>query len=187
MQPSCLSICRFSAVAGFAIALSALAACSGPSALSGALSGAAVAAYTRSNSIVVAGYSEKAIDPTHYEVRATGTDSTPKARVEHIALARAAEIGIEGKMRYFKIENIRHGVQCGKKQESYKAKPLPAFHYPTVTLDVAYANGAAPPDASWLVAADSFAATTAELNGQSFAAEDTAATAAAVKAACPGA
>ena len=174
--------CRrpISAVA-LAAALTTLAACGGP----GVISAPSVATYMRSNAFVLAGYSEKTIDDTHYEVRANGTAGTPRARVEKIAMARAAEIGVEGKLRYFKVAGVRHGVQCGKKQEIYKGTPQKALHYPTVMLDVQYAKGNAPPDASWQVAADSHAKLLAELKGEAVVAEDAVAASEEIKAQCP--
>ena len=137
-----------------------------------------------SSAIVLAGYSEKALDDTHYEVRANGTESTPSSRVEKIAMARAAEIGVEGKLRYFKVASVRHGVQCSAKQEIYKGTAQAAVRYPTVALDVLYAKGNAPPDASWQVAADTHARLVAELSAETSGPAEAQSAAADVKAQC---
>lgn len=150
----------------------------------GEIGSSAGAGYTRSSALIISGYSETASDETHYEVRANGTTNTAKARVEKIALTRAAEIGVENKFRFFKVTNIRHGVVCGKKTEIYKGGTQAALHYPTVRMDVEYARGNAPPDASYLVAADSFERTSSELNGEIGNPEDRAATSADVKSQC---
>ena len=169
---------RLLAVLGAASAM--LGACAGPI----PTIGSPVAGYTRSNAFLLAGYSEKSIDTTHYEVSANGTQATPKARVEKIAMTRAAEIGVEGKQRYFRVVSVQHGMRCGKKQELYKGPTQPALRYPTVTLDVIYANGAAPPDASWQVSADAHARLAEELRTEAVASDESVAVAADVKGQC---
>ncbi len=52
-----------------------------------------------SNILSPAGYCQTKIDDTHYKVTATGTEATPKERVEKIARARAAQIGVDQKLQ----------------------------------------------------------------------------------------
>ena len=53
------------------------------------------APYAASNAIMPVGFSETAIDPMHYRGEGQRHRQTPRERVEKIALARAAEIGVE--------------------------------------------------------------------------------------------
>ena len=55
------------------------------------------------------GYSQTRID-THFQVQASGTDATPTARVEKVARARAAEIGVEQKLKFFKVASVERGI-----------------------------------------------------------------------------
>ncbi len=104
-----------------------------------------VAQYTSASIFSPAGYSQSKIDDTHFQVSASGTDATPMSRVEKIARARAAEIGVEEKMPYFKVTNAQQGMTCGKRQESYKSTATPPSAHPSVILDVVYAKDAADP------------------------------------------
>ena len=69
-----------------------------------------VAAYGASNILSPTGYSQTKLDDTHFKVTATGTEATPKERVEKIARARAAQIGVDQKLKYFKVAGVQHGV-----------------------------------------------------------------------------
>ena len=141
------------------IALSLLlGACAGPSGLGGPAAG-----YVPSSIVAPYGYAQTRHTAEHYTVTATGSSATPPARLETIANARAAEIGIEEKQRFFKVASVTHGIRCVDKKESYKAIKTPANYYPTVALDVQYSNAAAAPDASWLPAKESFERLKSEL------------------------
>jgi hypothetical protein len=119
-----------------ALCASALAAgCSGVTSLT-SLS-PPVAQYTSASIFSPAGYSQSKIDDTHFQVSASGTDATP--------MSRAAEIGVEEKMPYFKVTNAQQGMTCGKRQESYKSTATPPSAHPSVILDVVYAKDAADP------------------------------------------
>ena len=162
-----------------ALALNTLACCGGAAELAGQ-----GPAYTRSSALLRSGYSETAIDDSHYQVRATGVASAPAAQIEKLALTRAAEIGVESKFRYFKVTNIRQAVECGRKQDVYKGATQAAFYLRTVSLDVAYAKGNAPPDAAYLNADDSYARYAAALKTETAAPETAAAAMAEAKAQC---
>lgn len=145
------------------------------------MGGGASTSYSAANAIYPVGYSEKAIDETHYEVKASGTDSTPKERVEKIALARAAEIGVEQRLPYFKVVNVTHGAACSKKQSTYKAGDSQATYHPTVVLDVYYSKQ---PQPDHRPSADTFAQTKAELDADATPPEVNAAAAAQIRAQC---
>lgn len=122
---------------------------------------AVFAGYGASNIFSPAGYGQTMIDATHFKVKATGTEATPKARVEKIARARAAQIGVEQKLKYFKVASVQHGVACTKRQPGYKSEATPATSRPTVVLDVVYALE--PSDSTFASSADAYAALTSEL------------------------
>jgi hypothetical protein len=107
--------------------------------------GTPVADYVASNILSPAGYDQSKIDDTHYRVKAQGTEATPKERVEKIARARAAQIGVEEHLAYFKVTSVEHGFACNKKQVGYKSEDTPASRRPTVVLDVVYAKDAVDP------------------------------------------
>ena len=65
-------------------------------------------------------------------MRATGTEATPKARIEKIARARAAQIGVEQKLKYYKVTSVAFGIVCSKKHEFYKGGATTAGSRQTV-------------------------------------------------------
>jgi hypothetical protein len=137
---------RRSITCSLALCASALAAgCSGMTSTGLTPLSPPVAQYTSASIFSPAGYSQSKIDDTHYTVAASGTEATPISRVEKIARARAAEIGVEEKMPYFKVTNVQQGMTCGKRQEGYKSAATPASSHPSVILDVVYAKDAADP------------------------------------------
>ncbi len=71
-----------------------------------------VASLSASNMMAPSGYSETKVSDTQYLVQATGTEATPKARIEKIARARAAQIGVEQKMKFYKVASVQFGVAC---------------------------------------------------------------------------
>jgi hypothetical protein len=113
-----------------------------------------VASYGQSNALSPAGYWENKIDDTHYQVTATGTDATPKDRVEKIARARAAQIAVENKMKYYKVASVQHGLSCKKGHDFYKGGSTQASARPTVLVDVVYAKDTADP--TFVSAAESY-------------------------------
>ncbi len=104
-----------------------------------------VASYTASNAFSPAGYGQTKLGDDHYQVKATGTEATPKERVEKIARARAAQIGVDEKFNYFKVGSVQHGVACSERQKAYKSAETAASSRPTVVLDVVYAKETADP------------------------------------------
>jgi hypothetical protein len=120
-----------------------------------------VAAYGPSNIMSPTGYSQSKIDETHFKVTATGTPSTPKERVEKIARARAAQIGADQKLKYFKVAGVEHGFDCSERREGYKSGDTPATSRPMVALDVLYAKE--PTDPTFASSADAYQSLTAEL------------------------
>lgn len=149
---------------------------------SGGLPGVYVANYQAANAIMPIGHSYTLVGERHYKVSAAGTAQTPRERVEKIATARAAEIGVEQKLPYFKIANASHGVSCREKKKNAKVGDLPAAAYPTVTLDVLYSKTA--DDASFQRAADAFTQLKGELDAEVVTPETAAATASATNAQC---
>jgi hypothetical protein len=128
-----------------------------------------VASLSASNMMSPSGYSESKVSDTQYQVRATGTESTPKARIEKIARARAAQIGVEQKLKYYKVTSVQFGANCTKKHEFYKGGATSAGSRQTVTLDVVYAKE--PPDPSYASAAESYETLNGELNSEVIAPE----------------
>lgn len=155
----------------------ALGACSGVGALQ-----PGVASYGSSNIFSPAGYNQAKVDDTHFKVQATGTEATPKPRVEKIAMARAAEIGVQEKLKYFKVTNVQHGYACGKAQPGYKSEGTQPSSRPTVVLDVVFAQE--PADAAFLSSAESYKAWSDELAAEDVPPEARAAAAQETRAAC---
>ena len=138
--------------------------------------------YLASNAFAPIGYSQTPIEPNHYQVKASGTDTTPPERVEKIALARAAEIGVEQRLPYFKVAGVTHGVSCSKKRNAgIKVGEAPANYHPTVVLDVYYAKS---PEPDFRPSADTFAQVRSELDADDTPPEVKAAAAAQVRAEC---
>jgi hypothetical protein len=104
-----------------------------------------IADYTSATAFSPVGYSQTKIDDTHYQVSALGTEATPKDRVEKIARARAAEIGVDENMKFFKVTSVQHSTTCAKRQEGPKWAPTPSWAHPSVVLDVVYAKHTSDP------------------------------------------
>ena len=142
----------------------------------------ATTSYSASNAMMPIGYSETPIDATHYQVKASGSEQTPKERVERIALARAAEIGVEQKLKFFKVASVTHGISCSKKKQGgTKTGDVPATYHPTVVLDVYYSKQPAP---DFRPSAETFAAVKAEIEPDTTTPEAKSAAAAQVRAEC---
>jgi hypothetical protein len=120
-----------------------------------------VASFGASNMLSPSGYSEAKISDTQYQVKATGTEATPKERIEKIARARAAQIAIEEKMKFYKVANVQFGVECGKKHEFYKGGKTELANRQTVQIDVVYAKEAVDP--TYISAKESFESLNREL------------------------
>ncbi len=135
-----------------------LAACAGGP---GGLGLTSVASYGASNAFSPAGYSEKQIDDTHYQVMATGTEATPKDRIEKIARTRAAQIAVEQRMKFYKVAGVQYGIACTKGHDFYKGGSTPAGSRPTVLVDVVYAKEQTDP--TFVKAEESYQALSGEL------------------------
>lgn len=120
-----------------------------------------VASFGASNYLSPSGYSETKISDTQYQVKAVGTEATPKDRIEKIARARAAQIGIEEKLKYYKVTNVQYGAVCNKKQDLYKGGSTGSSSRQTVLIDVVYAKEKVDP--SYISSAESFDALNGEL------------------------
>ena len=132
-----------------------------------------------------AGYTQTKVDDTHYQVKATGTEATPTARLEKIARARAAEIGVEDHLQYFKVMSVQPSFSCTKKQSGYKSQTQPPSGRPVVVLDVAYAHEALDP--GFANSAEAFQALSSQIAGEVVPAEASAAAIQETRAGCgPG-
>ena len=70
--------------------------------------------YQHSNAIMNAGYSETQLGPDRYRIQVKGPLNTPRERLEMVATTRAAEIGKDNHLKYFKIEGFEHATTCQK-------------------------------------------------------------------------
>ena len=104
-----------------------------------------VADFTAASVFSPVGYNQTKIDDTHYQVQASGTEATPKDRIEKIARARAAQIGVDEKLKFFKVTSVQHSITCNRRQDGYKSTPTPASARPSVVIDVVYAKDATDP------------------------------------------
>src|SRR5690606_703191 len=109
-------------------------------------------------------YHARQISPTEYEVSATGTEATPRGRIEKIARARAAQIGVEQRLGYYKVTNVAYGFACTRKERYHRGGTRPAGSRPTVRLDVVYARQAEGPE--FVSAKESFAALSSDLDSE---------------------
>ena len=142
-----------------------------------------VASLSASNALAPSGYSETKVSDSQYQVRATGTEATPKARIEKIARARAAQIGMEQKLKYYKVSSVEFGIVCSKKHEFYKGGTTSAGSRQTALINVVYAKE--PTDPSFVSAKESFETLNNELNSEVIPAEAKAAAEQEAQAGCP--
>jgi hypothetical protein len=126
--------------------------------------GPPVTAYSAWNVFSPSGYSEQKIDDTHYKVKATGTEATPTARLEKIARARAAEIGVEEKQQFFKVTSVQPAFSCVKAQAGYKSGGSGPSSRPVIVLDVVYAFERIDP--GFVSSAETFKALSSEIAGE---------------------
>lgn len=155
----------------------------GDAAGAGAGSLASVTSYASANAIITTGYSDREIAADHFEVRVKGSTVTPAARLEKIAMARAAEIAVDRRFKYFKTGPYAHGVSCKEAKDiSHKGGRAAAERAPVVAVDVVYANDVL--DAGYSPAAATFERLSAELAAESVTAEEKTAAASSVQAKC---
>ena len=158
-------------------------AASGCSTGGSSLATGSLASYTASNIFATAGYSDKAVSDTQHQVVATGTDTTPPERVEKIAMARAAEVGISKKFAFFKVAGLTRNVRCTKKKPGYKSTDIAADARPVVTLDAIYS--ATPADADYRGTKETFDRLQGELASDTYTPEALQAASADAYARCP--
>lgn len=107
------------------------------------LSTGSIAPYEAANNFYPYGYRDSVIAENQHQVSASGTATASKARLEKIALRRAAEIGVEKRKKFLQVGSASHGVTCTKKQAmTHKGRETPAGARSTVTVDVVFADTA---------------------------------------------
>lgn len=151
---------------GPAIALAALAlgGCSG-----GGISGLGPGPlpYKYSNAIAPSGFSESIIGPDRYRIQVKGPVNTPRERMEKIATTRAAEIGKDNRLGFFKIESVALNTHCetfiqGKQPGGSSSGTRKSSAYAIMTADVSYTKS--PTDAGFLDSRQTFDQYRAELD-----------------------
>jgi hypothetical protein len=143
----------------------ALAACSsGNDAIGpiGSLAPSAAVPYQHANAFSPVGYKESLIAENHYRVEVTGHPNTPPSQLEKIAATRAAEIGRDNRLRYFKVGNLQHSTRCTPARSTYRGGGYSERNYRVLTADVTYAK--APPDPTYLESRPTFDQLRAELD-----------------------
>jgi len=155
-----------------------LAACAG----SGGLELTPVASFGAANAFSKSGFSETQVSDTEYKVTATGTEATPKSRLEKIARARAAQIGVEKNLKYYKVANVQYGKNCSKPHNFHKGGSTAAESRQTVEIAVVYAKE--PSDPAFLSSEDSFSTLNGELATEIISSEEKATAAAEARAGC---
>lgn len=107
----------------------------------------AVTGYVAANAFAPTGHSVSALPDGRFRVTATGNKFTPPGRLEKIALARAAEYGLEQNKKYFQTSAPQAVVRCRETEyiERGKRKKLPPQGVRVVEIDVAYANAQSDP------------------------------------------
>lgn len=138
-----------------------LAACSG----GGVGLGTGSLPYQSSNAIMPQGYSESQIGPDRYRIDVKGPLNTPRERLEKIAATRAAEIGKDNRLGYFKIENVQQTNHCkryieGGQRGSNTQEKVSA--YTMLTAEVSYSKQ--PGDPAYLDSRQAFDQYRAELD-----------------------
>jgi hypothetical protein len=153
-----------------AMCAAALAGCSqGPGGISGigSITAAGPLPYQHSSAFMPAGYSESIIGPDRYRIEVKGPIGTPRDRLEKIAATRAAEIGKDGKFKYFKVDAIQQSNTCktyrvGGKPGSIGSGDTKTSALTILTADVTYAK--APADPTYLESKATFERYRAELD-----------------------
>lgn len=114
--------------------------------------------YQHANAFVSHGYSEALIAPDRYRIEVKGPAATPRARMENIAATRAAEIGRDNKLGYFKIDRLQHTTSCKRYivggQRGGTGQQERTLALAVLTAEVSYAR--TPPDAGYVEAKTAF-------------------------------
>ena len=174
----------FAGCAGACAVATSLAACG--SDLGGALQAGSITKYEPSSAFAPTGHHVATLPDGRYRITATGSSITPKARVEKIAMARAAEFGVEGKHKFFQASAPQVSIRCGDRTYVQKGetRQMPARGYPVVEIDVAYAN--TPTDATFRSTKVTSSELQADLQSEVVAQDASMAIASEVKAQCGG-
>lgn len=141
-----------------------------------------IAEYKASNIIAPVGYEDTILSDTQTAVAATGTDITPFERLEKIATARAAELGVTKKQAFFKVTGLTRDVKCTKKKSRTKVPDVEASVWPTVRLEAVYSPSQM--DGSYLSTRETFERLKAELAAETVPADAMQAAAADARARC---
>lgn len=106
-------------------------------------------AYQHSNAFVNAGYSESLLAPNRYRIEVKGPLDTPRDRLEKMAATRAAEIGRDNRLGFFKIDEVRHTTHCDTYTPGARAPAGAAgsrkIGYAKTTADVTYVKATQDP------------------------------------------
>ena len=122
----------------------------------------------RGNAIAKTGYSESQIAPDRYRIEVRGPANASRQRMEKIAATRAAEIGKENRLGYFKIEGVQQAVKCEKyttgTQRGGTGTEKKVSAYTILSAEVSYTKN--PPDTSYVDSKTAFDQYRAELDQQ---------------------
>lgn len=118
--------------------------------------------YQHANAFSPIGYKESLLGENHYRIEVVGYAGSPTSRLEQIAATRAAEIGKDQRLRYFKLDNLQHSTRCTPARSTYKGGGHSELSYRVLTADVAYAK--TQPDPSYVESRASFDRLRAELD-----------------------
>ena len=112
-----------------------------------ATSSTTVAGYQPANLFSPAGYSISGNADGSLRVTAAGLPATPAARLEKIAMARAAEYGKERHLKTFTVTPAQISFKCGKTQFYVKGQrnTVEPLDYRVVVIDVSYGTDAMSP------------------------------------------
>ena len=101
-----------------------------------------VSKYEAASAFSPQGHSVAGLPNGVYRITAVGSTTTPPERVEKIALARAAEYGVELKKKAFAQQRVAQSVRCGETSILQKGEKVPVrpADYRVVALDVTYGD-----------------------------------------------
>lgn len=106
-----------------------------------------VTSYKQGNAIQPQGYSMSQVDDRTVRVTATGSPSTPNERLVKIAMARAAEYGVERNEKSFRAAEPAISTSCGKDYviERGARRAVQPSDYRIVSVDVTYGGRSTDP------------------------------------------
>lgn len=100
--------------------------------------------YQPGNAFSPAGYSESLLGENRYRIKVMGYPGSSPSHMEKIAHTRAAEIGKDMHLRYFKVENVQHSTSCTPARSTPKGGGHPDLNYRVLTADVTYSKSREP-------------------------------------------